>query len=81
MPVMTVPMMALNRFAFFTHATMLTISATGGVRNIASPPRAGRKEPQPGCKSQIAASTAGATDDKHKPIRPEFSRWGTFSMA
>ena len=40
MPLMTVPMMALNRFAFFTHATMLTISATGGVRSIASPPRA-----------------------------------------
>jgi len=79
MPLITVPRMALKRFAFLTHATMLTISATGGVRSIASPPRTVSGDPQPGCNSQIAARTAGATNDKHSPTRPEFNRLGTFS--
>jgi len=35
-PLIAVPTMAQKRFAFLTHATMLTISATGGVRRPSS---------------------------------------------
>ncbi len=73
---MTVPAMAANRSAFLTQATMLMISATGGVRIIASPPRAVRGEPHPGCSRGISAIVAGATRDKPSPIRPEIVRGG-----
>ena len=76
---MTMPAMAANRFAFPTHATMLTISAIGGVNSIASPPRAAKGDLQPGCSKIINAIVAGATNDKYKPTRPEFNRLGTFS--
>jgi hypothetical protein len=75
---MTVPAMAANRFAFPTHATMLTISAIGGVRSIASPPRAVKGDLQPGCSKTINAIVAGATNDKYKPTRPEFNPLETF---
>jgi len=77
---MTVPAMAANRFAFLIHATMLTISAIGGVRSIASPPRAVKGDPQPGCNSNIAIRATGATNDKYRPTRPEFNRLETFSL-
>ena len=70
--------MAANRFAFLTQATMLTISAIGGVKSIASPPRAANGDPQPGCNSNVATRTANATNDKYRPTRPEFNRLGTF---
>jgi hypothetical protein len=81
-PLITVPAIAAYRFAFLIHAMMLTISAIGGVRNIASPPRAVKGEPHPGCSRAITAIVAGATSDNHRPIRPMlvcgwFSRGGS----
>ena len=64
--------MAANRLAFLTHATMLTISAIGGVSSIASPPRAVKGDLQPGCSKTINAIVAGATNDKPRPIFPAF---------
>jgi hypothetical protein len=72
--------MAANRFVFLTQATRLTISASGGVRSIASPPRAARGERHPGCSKTINTIVAGATNDKYSPIRPEFNRLETFSF-
>ena len=71
-PLITVPAMAARRIAFLIHAIMLTISAIGGVRNMASPPRAVRGEPHPGWSKTINAIVTGATSDKPKPIRPVF---------
>jgi len=71
-PLITVPAMAAIRFACLTQATMLTISAIGGVRSIASPPRAVMGDPHPGRSTTINAIVAGATIDKPKPIRPVF---------
>jgi hypothetical protein len=71
-PLITVPVMAAIRFAFLSQATTLTISAIGGVRSIASPPRAVRGEPHPGCSRAIKAIITGATSDKPRPIFPEF---------
>jgi len=58
------------------HATMLMISAIGGVRMIANPPRAVGGDPHPGCKSTIRAIVAGAISDKPRPIRPALDRGG-----
>jgi hypothetical protein len=70
----TVPATAAKRFAFRIQATMLTISAIGGVRSIASPPRAVMGEPHPGCSKTINAMAVGATRDKPSPIFPAFDR-------
>ncbi len=71
-PLTTVPAIAACRFVFLTQATTLTISAIGGVRSIASPPRAVRGEPHPGCSRTINAIVTGATSDNPRPIRPVF---------
>lgn len=70
----TVPAMAAKRFAFLIQATTLTMSAIGGVRSIASPPRAVMGEPHPGCNKTISAIAAGATSDKPSPAFPAFDR-------
>jgi hypothetical protein len=72
-PLTTVPAMAAIRFIFLSQATTLTISAIGGVSSIASPPRAVRGEPHPGCSRAINAIVTGATSDKPRPIRPVFA--------
>ena len=69
-PLITTPAMAAIRFAFLIQATRLTISASGGVRKIASPPRAVRGERHPGCSSTIKVIVAGAISDNPKPSRP-----------
>ena len=71
-PLITVPDMAAIRFEFLSQATTLTIRAIGGVRRIASPPRAVRGEPHPGWSRTINAIVTGATSDKPRPIFPEF---------
>ena len=70
----TVPAMAAKRFAFRIQAMMLTMSAIGGVRSIASPPRAVMGEPHPGCNRTISAIAAGATSDKPSPAFPALDR-------
>ena len=75
-PLITTPAMAAKRFAFLTQATTLTISAIGGVRSIASPPRAVKGDLHPGCSKTISAIATGAISDKASPIRPEFGCGG-----
>lgn len=70
----TVPAMAANRFAPRIQATMLRMSAIGGVRSIASPPRAVMGEPHPGCSRTLSAIAAGATSDKPSPAFPALDR-------
>ena len=69
-PLIATPAMAAKRFAFLAQATRLRMNAIGGVRTMASPPRAVRGECHPGCSSTISAIVAGATSDKPKPTRP-----------
>ena len=61
---------------------MLTISASGGVKITASPPRAEKGECHPGCSRTISAIATGATSDKPNPTLPAldcgwFSSGGT----
>jgi hypothetical protein len=77
-PLMIKPARAAGRLAFRNQATRLTTNAAGGVRSVASPPRAVSGDPQPGRNSIIIAMTAGATSDKPRPILPAFER-GWFS--
>lgn len=51
---------------------MLTMSASGGVRITASPPRAESGECHPGCSSTISKMATGATKDKPNPTFPAF---------
>jgi hypothetical protein len=69
-PLITTPAIAAIRFAFLIQATMLTISASGGVKNRTSPPRAVRGERHPGCSSTISMIVTGATSDNPRPSRP-----------
>jgi hypothetical protein len=80
-PLITVPKIAARRFLFCTHATMLTMSASGGVKIIASPPRAVMGDPHPGCNRTISAIVAGAARDKYSPTLPAFSGPGLFPPA
>jgi len=68
----TTPAMAAARLPPRTHPLMLTISATGGVRNIVSPPRAERGDLHPGRRTTISTRAAGAASDSQKPTRPRF---------
>jgi len=70
----TTPLTAASRCPPRTHPITLTISAIGGVRNIVSPPRAEKGEPQPGRKTIIVTSVAGAASDSQKPTRPALER-------
>jgi len=69
---MVVPAMAASRFAFLVHATMLAMSAIGGVRRMASPPRAERGELHPGRNTTMSTIVAGATSDRPSAIFPRF---------
>ena len=69
-PLIVVPMIAARRFLFCTHATMLTMSASGGVKITASPPRAERGECHPGCSRTISPIAPGAISDKPNPTFP-----------
>lgn len=69
----TTPAMAAVRLAPRTHPLMLTISANGGVRSIASPPRTASGEPQPGLNRGSSRKTVGATKDRPNPILPAFN--------
>jgi len=64
------PAMAAVRLSPRTHPTMLTISAAGGIKRIASPPRTARGDPHPGRSRNINAISAGATSESPNPMRP-----------